>query len=351
MNPSATDSGMQRFLDHEHPNRPTDMVPVRRSVNFGYDDAGEYFVGTDLDHVRTSAGTIGTSEMMAISLCGVDIDAGVWSWANTTRGSTSARHTAITLAPTARDTVFNGVSSGPGLVHTWGPNTDYLDRSPAQMPFVTVSIETEALEQGAKILGRDDSLLPPGVFKTFSGEIAQSILRNTSAFVAMARGAGDERIHRSAAAGFRDSIVADMLTLVSEHRNSETRQRMRHQTALEVVIACDDYASARRYRAITSIALSRAAGYSERRVRAAFKEMTGVSPMSYMRARALHEVRRELLSGAAGSVTDTALMWGFTELGRFARMYRDLYEELPSETLRTAKQRFGRVIVQVSRHS
>ena len=71
--------------------------------------------------------------------------------------------------------------------------------------------------------------------------------------------------------------------------------------------------------------------------------------MSYVRARALHEVRRELASGAAMSVTDAAFMWGFTELGRFARVYRDLYEELPSETLRTAKQRFGHISVQASR--
>jgi AraC-like DNA-binding protein len=64
--------------------------------------------------------------------------------------------------------------------------------------------------------------------------------------------------------------------------------------------------------------------------------------MSYMRARALHEVRRELVSGAAESVTDTAFRWGFTELGRFARAYREQYGELPSETLRTAKHRFSR---------
>ncbi len=331
-------------MDRSPPNgKSTDTIPVRRDLDVDYDAVSEYFVGSDFESVRTSPGTVGTASMTVVDLYGVDVEAGVWSWANITRGSTSPRHTSFTVAPTARKTFFNGVPAGPGLVHAWGPNTELLDSSPAQTPFVVVSVETDALVRGAEILGRDSDFLDAGVYRTYSGEVAQSILRKTEAFMSMVRDAGERGVYQSAATTFRDGAIADMLCTVTRRDHPEVPVRMRHQSALEIVIACDDYASARRYQAITSIGLSHAAGYSERRVRAAFKEMTGVSPMSFMRARALHEVRRELSSGAAASVTDTAFRWGFTELGRFAQAYREQYGELPSETLRTAKHRFGRV--------
>lgn len=133
---------------------------------------------------------------------------------------------------------------------------------------------------------------------------------------------------------FRDNIVAHALDTINRYQHAEIPVRIGRLAALEIVIACDKYASARRYQGITTLGLSRAAWYSERRVRAAFKEVTGVSPMHFMRLRTLHEIRRELLSGAVESVTDATFMWGLTELGRFARAYSDLFGELPSETLR-----------------
>jgi AraC-like DNA-binding protein len=286
--------------------------------------------------------------MTTVDLYGVDIETGAWSWANITRGTTSPRHISFVMAPAARNTFFNGTPAGPNRVHAWGPNSDLLDSSPAQTPFAVVSIETIALARGAEILGRDSNLLDTGAYRTYSGEAAHDMLRRTEAFSSMVRDAGDDGIHQSAATTFRDSAIAGMLSTVSRRDQPEVPVRMRHLSALDIVMACDDFASSRRYQAITSISLSLVAGYSERRIRAAFKEMTGVSPMSYMRARALHEVRRELVSGAAESVTDTAFRWGFTELGRFARAYREQYGELPSATLRTAKHRFSRASVAAS---
>jgi AraC-like DNA-binding protein len=61
-----------------------------------------------------------------------------------------------------------------------------------------------------------------------------------------------------------------------------------------------------------------------------------------MRLRTLHEIRRELLSGAAESVTDEAFKWGLTELGRFARAYSGLFGEVPSETRRVGRHRWAR---------
>ncbi len=316
-------------------------VPVRREVT-DYDSMREYIVGSDLEYIKSSSLTVGTAEMMTVALPGVVVEAGKLSWANVTRGSTSRTHTSFVMAPAAKDTHFNGAPSGPGFVHAWGPNTDLLDSAPPQTGFTAVSIETETLERSAAILDADHEFLAPGVFKTYSGEMAEGMLRATESFVNTALDVGGGGVPPAVATRFGDSIVAHALDTIGRYQHAETPVRIGRLAALETVIACDEYASARRYQGITTLGLSRAAWYSERRVRAAFKEVTGVSPMHFMRLRALHEIRRELLSGAAESVSDAAFKWGLTELGRFARAYSDLFGELPSETLRAGGHRWAR---------
>jgi hypothetical protein len=86
----------------------------------------------------------------------------------------------------------------------------------------------------------------------------------------MIRDAGTPGIHQTAATSYRDGIIKDMLGIVDDPALVGAPIRMRRCSALDIVIACDDYASAKSYQGITSIGLSRAAGHSERRIRAAF---------------------------------------------------------------------------------
>jgi len=70
-----------------------------------------------------------------------------------------------------------------------------------------------------------------------------------------------------------------------------------------------------------------------------FRDFVGMSPMAYLRARRLQRIRRDLQRGDADSVTNAALQWGFTHLGRFAGEYFRMCGELPSTTLKLARQR------------
>jgi transcriptional regulator GlxA family with amidase domain len=58
--------------------------------------------------------------------------------------------------------------------------------------------------------------------------------------------------------------------------------------------------------------------------------------MSYLRRVRLHHAHMDLQAAdpARRSVSDVALYWGFTHLGRFAASYRERYERPPSSTLR-----------------
>src|SRR5258705_12876032 len=84
--------------------------------------------------------------------------------------------------------------------------------------------------------------------------------------------------------------------------------------------------------------LCRAAGVSERTLRNAFHDVHGLSPKQYLLRHGLEEAHRALqvAQGARGSVTLVATECGFFELGRFARAYRRLFGERPSDTLRRA---------------
>jgi AraC family ethanolamine operon transcriptional activator len=80
--------------------------------------------------------------------------------------------------------------------------------------------------------------------------------------------------------------------------------------------------------------LCRTVGVEPRQLRRACQAVLGVSPVSYLRALRLSEVRRTLstLNGAASTITELASRFGFHELGRFAAAYRAAFGEHPSET-------------------
>jgi AraC family transcriptional regulator, ethanolamine operon transcriptional activator len=81
--------------------------------------------------------------------------------------------------------------------------------------------------------------------------------------------------------------------------------------------------------------LAAAAGVSERTLRDAFRRYFGVAPVRYLNWRTLHQVRRALKAAdpSVSTVAGIVTQFGVWQFGRFARDYRFLFRELPSETL------------------
>jgi AraC family ethanolamine operon transcriptional activator len=81
--------------------------------------------------------------------------------------------------------------------------------------------------------------------------------------------------------------------------------------------------------------LCRALHLSRRTLQRAFTETLGIGPARYLTLKRLAAVRAELRRSdpAFIKVTDTAIKYGFWELGRFAQDYRRMFGERPSETL------------------
>lgn len=85
--------------------------------------------------------------------------------------------------------------------------------------------------------------------------------------------------------------------------------------------------------------LAREVGVSQRTLEYAFRDVFDITPLRYIKTRRLHATHRLLLEAAPGSfmICDGALKFGFTHPSYFARDYRRLFGELPSETLSRKK--------------
>ena len=85
--------------------------------------------------------------------------------------------------------------------------------------------------------------------------------------------------------------------------------------------------------------LADAAGVSERSLRNVFSEYMGMGPVRYLQLRQFRKIHREL--AAAGpdetTVTDVLVANGVWQWGRFAARYRQVFGEMPSETLRKSR--------------
>jgi AraC-like DNA-binding protein len=79
-----------------------------------------------------------------------------------------------------------------------------------------------------------------------------------------------------------------------------------------------------------------AIGVSERKLRHCCGEVLGTSPIQYLWLQRMYLARLSLLTAdpSTRTVTEIAIEYGFSELGRFSVDYRSLFGESPSVTLR-----------------
>jgi AraC family ethanolamine operon transcriptional activator len=92
----------------------------------------------------------------------------------------------------------------------------------------------------------------------------------------------------------------------------------------------------------TIAALCCALHVSPRTLHEAFREHLGTTPKAYLKVLRLNAARHDLLEGGVNKrVTDAALDWGFLHFGWFARDYRRLFDETPSQTLQRGRAEAG----------
>jgi AraC family ethanolamine operon transcriptional activator len=141
----------------------------------------------------------------------------------------------------------------------------------------------------------------------------------------------------------RASILEAADAILASSKPAERRAARSPRARQRLVHAADDYLRANPARPVYTEELCTALGASATGLHHAFQLTFGMSPHRYLKLRRMGMVRAMLLSrsGPWHSVKAAALSHGFWHLGQFAHDYRDVYGELPSETLARARATDG----------
>ncbi len=139
----------------------------------------------------------------------------------------------------------------------------------------------------------------------------------------------------------RDAAQVELLeALLAAIRSADTLQpvgtEITRQTHNRVVKIAEEHVLSRAGERVHVSDLCLAANVSERTLELAFKEVMGLSPVTYLTRLRLYRVHADLLAAEPAStlVSTQALKWGFWHFGEFSRSYKQCFGESPSETLR-----------------
>jgi AraC family ethanolamine operon transcriptional activator len=107
------------------------------------------------------------------------------------------------------------------------------------------------------------------------------------------------------------------------------------QQQARLVRRATDYIEAHIHAPLTLKDLYTELGVSRRTLFYSFERVFGVTPMEYIKVQRLQGVHRALKAADPNltSIVAIAHRWGFWHSGQFAKAYKTMFGELPSETL------------------
>jgi AraC-like DNA-binding protein len=230
----------------------------------------------------------------------------------------------------------------PGDVYVLAPGDVCDYRATGQLSFAIIALPVELLlRQGGDDLTRGDVEFwqhrrwfraPPAT----RALIVRSVQRIVAAMAQT-----DHPVTGAALTQLQSELTEAFLwgVMLHEHKAHE-RQSL---SGAAIVRRVEDWVDGQAPESIQIGDLCRALHLSRRTLQRAFTETLGIGPSRYLTHRRLIAVRTELRGGDSGliRVTDTATKYGFWQLGRFARDYRQVFGERPSETLSRAARDAG----------
>jgi AraC-like DNA-binding protein len=225
---------------------------------------------------------------------------------------------------------LNEVATGDFGVFLPGDDHDAL-YTPGSL-YATATLPAERLEEAAARVGLVLDTRTLGGTGFHARRVAESKLIGLRA--------GFQHVHaRKHGQASRVAVLGDgLLDAVIAHFGRPPRRqigRTNPQGHARIVARARSYILDNLEHPLSIDAIAAAAYTSRRTLHRAFNYVLDETPQSYIRKVRLHRIRRHLASDAEilCTITVVANQWGISELGRFSGWYRDLFGELPSETL------------------
>lgn len=134
------------------------------------------------------------------------------------------------------------------------------------------------------------------------------------------------------AASLQEHLISTVLELLPNNYN-ETKAVAAPCAVPKSVRKAEEFMRAHAHMPITVEDLAKHAGCSERALHNAFRSFRQCSPMSALRNMRLEGAHNDLKSGD-GAIAEIGFKWGFSNPGRFAKLYAEKFGCKPSQTRR-----------------
>ncbi len=219
---------------------------------------------------------------------------------------------------------------------------DELDfRTPRLQEVLAVTTDAEALNAYAlQVEHRDlEAELHDKRVIHPSPEQAAALRSFLATVMASLRATPEMLRHAAMRKGLTQAVYASLIA--SATSDAQQRTTPPGHTRQQVVERAREYMNAHIEEPITVADLCTELGVSRRTLQYSFQDVLNLNPVSFLRALRLNGVRRDLkrAESQAGSIADIAARWGFWHLSHFASDYKAMFGELPSDTLRLARER------------
>lgn len=228
----------------------------------------------------------------------------------------------------------NEIVSTPGLASVPDPTAHLSMEWRPQCPHVIVKLERPALETRLREL--TDRPLTEALRFELGFDLTRGAGRRFLAAIELALAeleAADSATNAGLGVGPLEDLLTGMLLFGLPSNYSATLHAPVAPPGPRHVRRAVEFIESHLDDPITVGAIAAAAGVSVRSLQEGFRRTLGVTPTAHVRNLRLDRARADILAGDL-SVTDAAVRWGFTHLGRFARLYRGRFGELPRETRR-----------------
>ncbi len=251
------------------------------------------------------------------------------------QGAATAGAAVLAIPLSASQLFMQRAPWDPSLVAYVPPGCEYEVLSPAPHRVLALAVSPALLDRVA--MERLGTAMPSGVAGRFlrmrDASAREGVLRTWARWISSSTRApsmlGDPIVARRMEQEVVGSLVAALappspLPPLTPHRQLALRAETYIRDTLDEPAQLRDICDA--------------VGTGPRSLHLSFQKVFGIPPKTYQRALRLDAVRRELLRGGPErTVSETAVRWGFLQLGYFAMSYRCMFGESPRETLRRGR--------------
>ena len=239
--------------------------------------------------------------------------------------------------PTQGTMHHSGMEISPGDIVFLSSGAEHHHRTPAGFSWGAMSLTPDALAAAGETFAGYE-LTAPSRTRVIRPPVhlLQRLLHLHEAAGHLATTAPDILTHTEVAKAMEQELVRAMIACLSVGMIVQT-YNFGYQR-VPVMVRFEQLLEANQGKSLYVAEICAAIGVSDRTLRAHCQEHLGMSPHRYLWLRRMHLARRKLALADPATTTVTVIAndLGFGELGRFAVLYRKLFGEAPSATLRRA---------------